>query len=176
MIQPVISQEFLKSVLHYDLDTGIFTWLRRSDVREQWNGRYAGKRAGYNWTASGGKKYRSIRLLDWPFPEHRLAWLYVTGSFPEILVDHEDRDGTNNKWQNLRHATRAENVGNAGAWSNNKLGVRGVCLDPKSGRYRANIGVSGKQRYLGYFRNIEDAKKAYAKAANEVFGTFAGGA
>lgn len=164
---PLITAEFVRLVLRYEPDTGIFTWRVRTDVRPHWNSRYAGRRAGYQWVATGGQAYRVIRLLDWPFTEHRLAWLYMTGEWPPNVVDHADLDGTNNKWGNLRAATRTENSANSRAWKNNKLGLKGVCLNPKTGKYRATISVEGKQVHLGSFDDPMEAHDAYRRAAFE---------
>lgn len=173
MKAPFLSQADLKRMLTYDSETGIFTWKVRSDVRAQWNGRYAGKRAGYEWMASGGGHYRSVRIYDYPFPEHRLAWLYMTGAWPAEVVDHIDRIGTHNAWKNLREATRSQNSANAAAWKNNKLGVRGVSA--QGNRFRATIYLDRHQTCLGTFRSIDEASEAYKRAAIRAKGEFAGG-
>lgn len=79
MKAPYLTQAQLTAMLTYDETSGDFTWKVRSDARPQWNGRYAGKRAGYVREATGGGLYISIRIFDWPFAAHRLAWLYMTG-------------------------------------------------------------------------------------------------
>jgi hypothetical protein len=174
MPQPYLDQATLKSLLHYDPETGIFTWKTRTDVNRAWNTRYAGKVAGYNWTPPPGNiSYRSIRIFDWPFLGQRLAWLYMTGEWPENVVDHRDHDGLNNRWTNLRAADRPQNAANAGALRSNKLGLRGVCLHKPSGRYRATIRANGKQRHLGHFKTAEEARAAYIAAAIEIYGEFA---
>lgn len=172
MSAPALTQDALKEMLDYNLVSGIFTWLRRSDMREQWNGNYAGSRAGYVWRATGGRTYRSIHIGVRPYPEHRLAWLFMTGEFPSEVIDHADRNGENNRWENLRAATRSQNCANAGAWKNNKTGVRGVCLG-RYGRFRATIKIDGKQKYLGVFSSVEEARVAYMAAASDKFGCFA---
>jgi len=104
---------------------------------------------------------------------HRLAVLYMTGSWPENLVDHADGDGLNNRWPNLRDADKSQNGANRGADIRNKLGVKGVRRDPRSGKFSAAINKNGKQSYLGSYATAEEASRAYQAAAAEAFGIFA---
>jgi len=173
MNAPIITAAFLRSVLHYDPLTGEFTWRERTDVRPQWNARYAGKTAGYQWCPSGSRvTYRSIRILDWPFMGHRLAWLYMTGEWPANDVDHRDGDGLNNRWANLRAATKTQNGANRGPTKRNKTGFKGVSRLP-DGRYRATIQIDGRWRQIGVFATAEEAGIAYAVAAKEGAGEYA---
>ena len=172
MTAPILTQETLKALLHYDPVTGVFTWLSRPG-RKAWNTRYAGRVAGFDWRPSGcGTTYRSIRIFDWPFLGHRLAWLYMTGEWPVMGVDHIDLNGLNNRWANLREATKAQNGHNTRAPRTNTSGFKGVSLHKQTGRYRAYIRVDGRQRWLGYHDTAEAAHAAYARAANDLRGEF----
>lgn len=166
MTMPPIDQAVLKHLIRYDPETGVFVWLPRANAKA-WNTRYAGKEAGYVWKATGGRQYRSIRIFDWPFLAHRLACLYVTGEWPAVDVDHEDGDGLNNRWTNLRPATKSQNGANRPANRNNKTGFKGVSMH--AGRFRAAI----KGRVLGYRDTAEEAAALYAEAAATEFGEFA---
>ena len=170
---PQITQSELHAMLDYDPTTGVFTWRHRSDCRPHWNGRYAGKVAGYAREATGGGMYWSVRIHDWPFHAGPLAWFYVTGKWPENLIDHKDGNGLNNRWVNLRPATKRQNAANTGAPRNNTSGFKGVSLLKKTGRYRAYITQDGRQRSLGNYDTAEAAHAAYAAAAAEVYGEFA---
>ncbi|UQJ95255.1 putative homing endonuclease [Klebsiella phage CPRSA] len=55
---------------------------------------------------------------------------------------------------------------------NNKSGYRGVCWSSRAEKYRATIGIDGKQIHLGYFDTPEEASKAYHQKAKETFGDF----
>ncbi|MDQ0505996.1 HNH endonuclease [Xanthobacter agilis] len=169
---PPITQQFVRSILDYEPETGIFTWRERSDVRPQWNGRYAGKRAGYEWTANGGGRYRSIRILDWPFPEHRVAWLWMTGAMPVDSIDHTDLNGLNNRWGNLREATKVQNGHNTSVQRRNTSGYKGVSFHKETGRFRAYIQHNGRQKWLGYHNTAEAAHAAYVDAVKELRGEF----
>ena len=123
---PILTADFVRTILHYDPETGVFTWKERIDARPQWNGRYAGRIAGYDWRATPNIVYRCIRILDFPFYAHRIGWLYMTGTWPTCEIDHKDTDGLNNKWSNLRPATKMQNAGNTHICPRNKTGFKGV--------------------------------------------------
>jgi hypothetical protein len=102
-----------------------------------------------------------------------LIWLYMTGEWPSDDIDHRDRDGLNNRWANLREATRSQNLANRCAQVNNAIGVKGVCLERATGRYLAYIKVAGRTIALGRFGTAEEASRAYMAAALQHFGEFA---
>ena len=159
-----LTQTRLKELLDYDPSTGVFTWRERSDVGQGWNTRFAGTRAG---SASG--RYRQIRVLKKKYYEHRIAWLWVAGSWPNE-IDHVDCNGLNNRWGNLRTCTPRENRANSRP-GNTALGLKGVARD--GNKYAARIGDGGITAYLGSFETKEEAHAAYRAKAVEVFGAFA---
>lgn len=173
MKKPDLTQVQLQQMLGYEPSTGIFTWLDRSDVRPQWNGRYAGKRAGYARQATGGGWYWSIRIFDWPFHAGPLAWLYMTGEWPTKLIDHRDGDGLNNRWGNLREADRIQNAANSKKSRANTSGHKGASFCKKARKWRATIRRDGRQAWLGYHETAEKAHAAYAAAAREIHDSFA---
>lgn len=172
MSAPTLTAELLRSILIYEPETGKFTWRSRTDVRSAWNTRYAGREAGYVWRASKNVCYRCIRIFDWPFYGHRLAFLYMTGKWPEAIVDHEDLDGLNNRWGNLRQATKAQNAANSPTPLTNTTGFKGVSRC-RGGRYRASIRIDGRQVWLGRFATPEAAHEAYCRAAVSRSGEYA---
>lgn len=108
-----------------------------------------------------------------PYAAHRLAWLIVTGRWPEHTIDHINGDPSDNRFCNLREATAAENLRHRGIMKSNKSGVKGVHWFKQYNKWRAIIVARGKQIFLGHFDNIEDAKAAYRQAAVELHGEFA---
>lgn len=109
-----LTKEYLRSVLDYDLITGIFVWKVRKDVPKSTNTRMAGKIAG---TISKSNGYLVIRISGKLYLAHRLAFIYVLGYVPEF-VDHKDRNRTNCAWINLRPSTRQQNNINVTPTSN----------------------------------------------------------
>lgn len=90
--------------LTYNPETGEFFWKYRENARQQWNGRYAGKRAGA--ITARGDRHITIRPLV--FKEHRLAYWFMTGEIPSCQIDHINNDQTDNRWANLRLATDSQ--------------------------------------------------------------------
>lgn len=164
----MISVEEISNYLEYNLDTGIFTWKWRADADSQWNGRWAGKKAG----TLIGTGYRSIRIHGKPYRASRVAWALKSGKWPEKYIDHINGQKDDNRWCNLREATNQENVRNqTKLGKNNTSGVHGVSQKRKL--WRADIRVDGHLIYLGSFVEIKDAKTARKEAEEIYFGEFA---
>lgn len=146
----MITQERLKEVFDYCQDTGDFRWkVRRPRCR-------IGDVAG----SVNSRGYRQIRIDGKRYKAHRLAFLYMTGSFPPAQVDHKDHNKLNNRWDNLRLATNQENHRNRPRSPRNTSGVTGVSWNSVASKWHAQIEVSGHNIYLGLFSNIEDAAAA----------------
>lgn len=158
----MVTYDRLKDLLHYDPESGVWTW------RDGGKGRSAGAVAGcatplgYRVIGIGGAKHQS----------HRLAFLYMTGHEPEAEIDHINGVPGDDRWENLRPATPTQNRANKRACANNKLGVKGVHQLPY-GSYRAQIQKHGRMTDLGVFETVDDAAAAYWLAAQRVHGEYA---
>ena len=160
----MLTQDQLKEVLHYCPETGVFTWLVSGGRARK------GAEAGCVYcNPTSGKLYRRAMVCGRRFREHRLAFLYMTGEFPENDVDHIDGNGVNNAWTNLRAVTRAENQKNSRMPITNTSGVVGVSWVKTCRKWFAHIGVNNSNKGLGYFHNKEDAIAA-RKAAEVLYG------
>ena len=163
-----ITVEYLRSILDYDPETGIFTWKHRKDVPKEWNTRFCGKKAGGN-----DKKGRTKILINGKqYRTNILAWFYIHGSWPNKKVDHIDRDSFNDKINNLRLATSSQNAGNSKISKTNTTGLKGVCRFRS--RWRAQIRVNGPKIWLGDFNCPAAASFAYQISADIYFGEFVG--
>ncbi len=158
-----LTAERLREILSYDPKTGTFVWL---GGKWQPVGRVAGctKRCV-------NKYYVTIKIDQRCYLAHHLAWLYVTGSWPNPQIDHRDLDSTNNRFSNLRESTQSQNMANTRKRPN-RSGFKGVSPSPY-GRWRAEIKTEGRYRYLGSFDTPRAAHRAYCAAAKEAFGEFA---
>jgi len=159
----MITQEILKEYLHYDPDTGFFTWLKSAGKRVK-----AGMVAGA-LTSDG---YIQIKLLGRVYKAHRLAWFYIAGEWPKEYIDHINGVKNDNRISNIRQATQAENMKNTVVPKTNKSGFKGVCWDKAKNKWLAQLKLYGKTKYLGLFEKPEDASLAYQNAARKYHGEF----
>lgn len=153
----------VRELLDYDPATGVFRWkiARRGFAA-------AGDVAGGPNTRG---LYWAIRVDGRRYRAHRLAWLYVYGSWPPGHLDHKDMVKWNNKVDNLRPATRSQNGGNRSRYANNRSGYK--CVREHHGKWAARIQINGAGVHLGVFETPEMAHAAYVAKAKEVFGEFA---
>ena len=165
-----LTQEYLKSVLDYDANTGIFRWKRRiGPYSSQFNGRHAGKMAGIKaWNG-----YILIHVAGRLHRAHRLAWFYIHGRMPEDDIDHIDGDRANNALANIRCANRSENLANSWRESDNTSGFKGVSWRDRKKPWVAHIKHMGRSRYIGSFYLAEEAHAAYQEEAKRIWGEFA---
>lgn len=164
----MITQTYLKSLVSYDPLTGVLTWKTRPiesfatiGAGKAWNARYAGKTIGYTHKVTG---YLHTRINCKPYQAHRLAWLYVNGSWPVAEVDHVSHDRADNRIINLREATRTQNSRNMSRSKTNKSGFTGVSWYKRDSKWRAQVKVNGKTKNLGHFLDIKDAVAAREQA------------
>lgn len=152
----------LLSLLKYNPKTGIFTWRRNNSRRR------VGDRAG----GVGAKGYWMIGISDKRYYAHVLAWFYMTGEKPVMGIDHRDGNGMNNRWRNLRLATKRQNAANAKLPSTNTSGYKGVSWNRKLHKWHVTIRREGKSTYLGLFLSPKAAARAYRDAALRIHGQF----
>lgn len=175
-----LTQKILHEAIDYNKETGLFTWkvdrplehFKSKGAHNVYLSRFAGKAAGYaSKYGTKGLYYLQIRISGKLFLGHRLAWFYINGVWPEKLLDHEDGNGLNNKYENLRDATPVSNGRNCGLSSNNKSGVNGVywnkanCKWVAEGHYTED-GIH-KKTGLGSYSDLEDARLAREKWQDE---------
>lgn len=159
-----LTRAYLKSVLNYNADTGVFI---RAVASKGLNNK-VGDRAG--WTKANG--YTEIMVGGKTYKAHRLAWLYVYGSFPDGLIDHINGVRDDNRIANLRVATVADNQKNRKKNENNTSGLKGVHFRPDRNTYIARAMLNGKSHYIKSCKTAEEAGEAYANFAKSNHGEF----
>lgn len=128
----------------------------------------------WKWNALTGKSGKFYAVRTERIGKRRCCVLMhrvIAGAVDEEEVDHRDRCTLNNQRSNLRICTRSQNVQNAGVRSDNRSGFKGVY--PCYGKWRSQIRLNGKPKYLGSFPTAFQAALAYDSAAVERFGEFA---
>ncbi len=153
----------LRELLTYDPASGELRW--RTVVGHVEAGSVAGgiTRRGYRVLSIDGSKYLA----------HRIAYLFMVGEFPKLQIDHVDCDKSNNKWDNLRQASRSQNMANRIRFASNTSGYKGVSWCRRESKWMASIRLNKKNTHLGRFDSPEAAHAAYVAAAHQKFGQFA---
>jgi|ERR1019366_8996952 hypothetical protein len=159
----LITAARVRELISYDPETGIFIWI--GSKQKPRNGTVAGGPhvCGYVW----------MRLDNIHYMAHRLAWIYMTSRWPIADIDHINTERSDNRWCNLREATRSQNRANSRKPITNTSGFKGAT---KAGnRWVAQIWQSGKMNYLGRYDTAKLANDAYLRAAIEHHGEYARG-
>lgn len=147
-----LTQRRLREVLYYNPEFGSFHYRTAHGNVKAWG------RAGSR-TAEG---YLKVYVDGTPYKAHRLAFLYMRGSWPYNVVDHRDGDRENNAWENLRDVTHSVNMQNQRrARADNRVGLLGV--SPNGARFRACVWAGGSQINAGTFDTPQEAHEAYLR-------------
>lgn len=149
--EELLSAEYVRQVLDYNPETGSFIWKKKTHKKSN---RLVGSEAG----CSHNKGYRMIVLHQKRFYAHRLAWLYVTGFWPDGVVDHRDRNTANNRFGNLYVVTVSGNGHNMKPADSPYGPCRGVRR--RGNNWCARIQVRGRPYYLGSFPDYEEAARS----------------
>ncbi len=155
----MLTAEYVRKVLDYNPETGVFLWRVTTS-----NKSLKGNRAG----SEGSTGYRRMMLNGRSYKEHLIAWLYVTGEWPKDKIDHRDRVRDNNKWENLRQANNSQNRVNS--LVRPSITLQGV--HPQKDHFKAQIKEGGKTVYLGLFPTAEEAHEVFKVRHAKLHGEF----
>lgn len=162
----MLTLERLKELVSYDPETGEFT----RPVRIGSRGRKFG---GHKLGGVSTQGYIAIGVDGRKYLAQRIAFFYMTGSWPKNHIDHINTDRTDNRFVNLREANDSQNGANRSMNSNNKVGLKGCSWSKQNKKWQASITVNRKQTHLGFFDCPAAAHFAYIIASDKAFGEFA---
>lgn len=131
----MLTQERLKELVTYDVETGIFTRIKA--VRGK-----GGLGTSFGGLDSNG--YIKCSIDNHKTYGHRLAFLYMTGNIPKE-IDHIDGNPSNNSWGNLREVTRSQNHMNGKLHRDSSSGVKGLHYRKRDSVWKACVIVKGIQ-------------------------------
>ena len=158
----MITYEEVSEWLEYNPDTGNLYWLKKPNRRIR-VGDVAGSKAQHrkhNW-------YYNLKVCGKRLKVHRVAWLLYYGELPnDMMIDHIDGNGLNNKIDNLRLATPAQNQ------YNRRKQQEYPGTQKRGNRYIARIQQDRKKIYIGTYDTREEAHFAYLKKSRELRGEF----
>ena len=157
-----ITVDMVSPYLKYNADTGMF--IRLVGIGGESIGTIAGTK-----TING---YVHINLFRHKILAHRLAWLIMTGKWPENQIDHINLVRDDNRWINLRQATAHENMRNRRARKDNSTGVKGVGIDPQSKKHRGRVRMNGTMYDAGSYDTLEAAEVAVKLLREKLHGDF----
>ena len=169
------SPKYLDECFRYDEKTGRLFWRERpakhfysAKFAAYWNRRWAGKIAFH--ISQRGYCYGQ---LDHRYcAAHRVIWKIKTRREPPAIIDHADQNKSNNRWMNLRAATKAQNCINRKIHPRSTTGYGGVHKHKNKNRWVAQLGTRTKKRYLGIFDSPQKARSAWLIAAKKEYGEF----
>lgn len=168
----MITHAQLLELISYDPDTGLFRMRKATRIRP------VGRVMNNNRLKieRGGRKVRSTSINIFGFKATRagrIAWFYMTGEWPTAEIDHRDNDGWNQKWDNLREASRSQNQANTRRYKSNTSGKK--CVFPSGRRikpWRVQIQKDKRRISIGCFETKEAAHAAYVLAAARLHSDF----
>lgn len=126
----------------------------------------------YKWQYAGGYAVRSI---SWAFGRQPLTRIHVQimGKIEGLEIDHISGDKLDNRRENLRHVTAAQNQYNRKPNRGGSSRYKGVNWYKAGKKWHSSIKAGGKTRHLGYYYIERDAAMAYNEAAARLFGEYA---
>ena len=152
-----------KKLLDYNRNTGKFTWKVSRGSRAKIGGS-AGHKNSCGYIVIGINLNKKQKLLK----AHRLAWFIVNHTLPNV-IDHIDRDKSNNSLYNLRDSNSSLNQINTPISKRNTTGYKGVYYRKDNGKYRAIIKIDGKNKSLGQWREISEPESKEKHKPNVKF-------
>ena len=157
-----LTQKELQALLSYDAESGRFIWLVKPSNKVR-----IGSEAGHKRKRGG---YIYIKIKEKGYFAHQLAWFYVYGYWARI-IDHKDRNPSNNALSNLREATVSQNALNS-VNRTNTSGYRGVTWNKRAKKWQAQARLNNRYHYLGVFESSEDASSAFEAFSRTHHGQF----
>ena len=125
----------------------------------------------FKWYCNHGYAVRCIALET---GRQKTAWMHtaIMGEQKGLEIDHINGNPLDNRKENLRHVTHAQNQCNSIARGGSSK-YKGVCWKKERGKWFVQIQKNGKRCHLGYYKTEQDAAIAYNEAALIHFGAYA---
>lgn len=152
----MLTHEYLKTIINYNPETGVFNYLESKQGRKQLNTIGSLCSYGYLRIHIDGKTYKA----------HRLAWLYFHGTWPSGMIDHINGIKNDNRIKNLRDVNRAQNGQNQHKHRSGHL--VGTTWHKRNKKWEAQIRINNKLKHLGYYLTQQEAHEVYLTQLKEL--------
>lgn len=131
--------------------------------------------SSHKWSVSKNCNTYYARRFEGPKGSVKLISMHrvITNAPDDVLIDHRSGQGLDNRKENLRFATHAQNMRNRRIDKRNTTGVTGVYWNKRKSKWQSLIMINGKRKGLGYFRTFDEAVAARKTSENEHYGEFA---
>lgn len=131
----------LLDLISYDAETGVLRWKKTTQHTK----------AGAEVGTINSRGYRMIRVANKRELAHRAIWLMVHGRYP-LVIDHINRNPSDNRLANLREATRSDNQHNR---------TRNGCAfyRTQSRKWQACVMVDRKTCHIGLYETEAEARR-----------------
>jgi hypothetical protein len=158
-----LTKEVVRDLFEYEPETGFLIRRKSAGTRSK-IGDAAGTHDKYG--------YRTVQIANKKYFVHRVVWLHVHGQIPVNVIDHINGIKDDNRLSNLRDVTSSENCQNLRkAKSHNKSGLQGVSWDFEKSKWRTQITIDGRAKFLGRFETKELAYECYLEAKRRLHTT-----
>ena len=162
--KPLPSLAVLTSTFKYVPETGRLLNLTSRTSRK------AGEYADATILSCG---YRTVYVEGEHYYAHRAVWALVKGYDTKNFIDHRNKDGGDNRIENLRECTHGMNMMNRSRPVHNTSGVKGVTFRKDNQKWRAYVSKNRVRYSLGDFSDKALAEAAVAKERARLHGDFA---
>lgn len=161
--KPLPSKGLILERVSYDPSTGIF--VRRMKTNRN---QVLGEKVG----TLSSEGYLIIQIDKVRYYAHRLAYFLLTGEQP-VSVDHVNGVRTDNRAENLRAASRCQNVYNVKKNARNRSGHKNVHWNSRSEKWDVHMNANKKSHWGGCYSSLEDAVEACKALRLKLHGEFA---
>lgn len=163
-----VTPEDIRAYIRYEAETGLFYWGERGAPHAGgWNSEMAGKPCG-----GINEGYRILRICRVTFKAHRVAFFVGHGRWPQGNLDHINGDTMDNRVENLREVTNAQNAMNAKRRKDNRSGAKGVSYHTRVKVWEAFLRYDRRKYHIGSYKTFSEAKAAREAFEQKMFGEY----
>ena len=117
--------------------------------------------------------YINVKYKGTSYLAHRVVWLIMTGHWPVDKLDHIDGNKTNNRIDNLRECSQAQNTCNKKLGKDNTSGIKGIHWSKACKKWLVQLSIDGKKKYFGVYEDKELAELVAIEARDKYHKEFA---